>query len=208
MWYNRLSEYVIIAMYVDDLNIIGTPGELPKAVEYLKRGFEMKDLGKTKFCLGLQIEHLKDGILVHQETYIEKVLKRFYMDKSYPLSTLWLSLDVEKDHFRPPTDDEDILGPEVPYLSAIGALMFLAGHTRPDISFSLNLLARYSPCPTKRHWNEVNKYSDIFKIRKIWVYILLTHQREVYMVLQMPNTCHITTQIIFKLFNGKVNGNN
>jgi len=47
----------------------------------------MKDLGKTKFCLGLQIEHLKGGILVHQEAYIAKVLKRFYMDKSHPLST-------------------------------------------------------------------------------------------------------------------------
>ncbi|KAJ9541765.1 hypothetical protein OSB04_028271 [Centaurea solstitialis] len=117
MWYNRLN----------DLNIIGTPGELSKAVEYLKRGFEMKDLGKTKFCLRLQIEHLKDGIFVHQETYIEKVLKRFYMDKSHPLSTPMVvrSLDVENDPFRPPTDDEDILGPEVPYLNAIGALMFL-----------------------------------------------------------------------------------
>ncbi|KAJ9536413.1 hypothetical protein OSB04_un000405 [Centaurea solstitialis] len=109
----------------------------------------MKDLGKTKICLGLQIEHLKDGILV---------LKRFYMDKSHPLSTPMVvrSLDVEKDPFRPPTDDEDILGPEVPYLSAIGALMFLAGHTT-DILFSLNLLARYSSCPTKRHWNGVKQ---------------------------------------------------
>ncbi|KAJ9553648.1 hypothetical protein OSB04_017693 [Centaurea solstitialis] len=129
----------------------GTPGELPKVMKYLKRGFEMKDLGKTKFCLGLQIEHLKDGILVHQEggdiiSHIEKVLKRFYMDKSHPLSTPMVvrSLDVEKEPFRPPTADEDILGPEVPYLSVIGALMFLAAHTRPDISFSLNLLARYN----------------------------------------------------------------
>ncbi|GJU30812.1 retrovirus-related pol polyprotein from transposon TNT 1-94 [Tanacetum coccineum] len=39
--------------------------ELPKAVGYLKKEFEMKDLGKTKFCLGLQIEHLTDGILIH-----------------------------------------------------------------------------------------------------------------------------------------------
>ncbi|KAJ9556933.1 hypothetical protein OSB04_011547 [Centaurea solstitialis] len=93
------SEYVIIVVYVDDLNIIGTP-----------------DLRKTKICLGLQIEYLKDGILV---------LKRFYIDKSHPLSTpkVVRSLDVEKDHFQPPTDDEYILGPEVPYLSAIGALI-------------------------------------------------------------------------------------
>ncbi|KAJ9542414.1 hypothetical protein OSB04_028920 [Centaurea solstitialis] len=57
-----------------------------------------------------------------------QVLKRFYMDKSHPLSTPMVvrSLDVEKDHFQPPTDDEYILGPEVQYLSAIGALMFLA----------------------------------------------------------------------------------
>ncbi|KAJ9562984.1 hypothetical protein OSB04_008144 [Centaurea solstitialis] len=124
---NEIVRYKASLM-AQDLNIIGTPGELPRAVEYLKWGFEMKDLGKAKFCLGLQIEHLKGGILVHQETYVEKVLKRFYMDKSHPLSTLMVVMlfDVENEHFRPPTDDEDIIGPEVPYLSAIGALMFPA----------------------------------------------------------------------------------
>ncbi|KAJ9556489.1 hypothetical protein OSB04_011103 [Centaurea solstitialis] len=47
------------------------------------------------------------------------------MDKSHPLSTPMVvrSLVVEKDPFRPPTDDEDIVGPEVPYLIAIRALI-------------------------------------------------------------------------------------
>ena len=45
------SAFAIISVYVDDLNIIGTPEELSKAIEYLKKEFEMKDLGKTKFCL-------------------------------------------------------------------------------------------------------------------------------------------------------------
>jgi hypothetical protein len=35
------------------------------------------------------------------------------------------SLDVEKDQFRPKDNGEEILGSEVPYLSAIGALMYL-----------------------------------------------------------------------------------
>ena len=67
MWYNRLSEYllkegytnnpiclcvfikksnyrfVIIAVYVDDLNLIGTLEELIKTSTYLKDEFEMKD---------------------------------------------------------------------------------------------------------------------------------------------------------------------
>ena len=177
MWYNRLTEYlakngfknddicpcvfikkttsgfIIIAVYVDDLNIIGTPEEIPTIIKTLKEEFEMKDLGKTKFCLDLQIEHIKNGIFIHQTTYTEKILKRFYMDKSHPLSTPMIvrSLDVEKDQFRPKEENEDILGPEVPYLSAIGALMYLANNSRPDISFAVNLLARYSSSPTRRH---------------------------------------------------------
>ena len=49
------------------------------------------------------------------------------------------SLDVKKNPFRPKEDGEAMLGPEVPYLSAIGALMYLANCTRPDIRFSVNL---------------------------------------------------------------------
>ena len=31
------NEFVIIAIYVDGINIIGTPRKLPKAVNYLKK---------------------------------------------------------------------------------------------------------------------------------------------------------------------------
>ncbi|KAK1571786.1 hypothetical protein Q3G72_022923 [Acer saccharum] len=181
MWYNRLSEYLtkegyinnpicpcvfikksefgfaIIVVYVDDMNLIGTPEELLKTAEYLKREFEMKDLGKTKYCLGLEIECKSDGILIHQSAYIEKILKRFNMDNAHPLSTLMVvrNLDPKKDPFRPLEDGEKILGPEVPYLNAIGALLYLAQCTRPDIAFSVNLLAIFSSAPTRRHWNGI-----------------------------------------------------
>ncbi|KAL0355622.1 UNVERIFIED_CONTAM: Secreted RxLR effector protein [Sesamum radiatum] len=65
------------------------------------------------------------------------------------------SFDANKDPFRPAAYNDEILGPEVPYLSAIGVLMYLANNTRSDIAFSANLLARYSSTPTKRHWNSV-----------------------------------------------------
>ena len=54
--------FVIIAVYVDDLNIIGTDKEIVETTIHLKEEFEMKDLGKTKYCIGLQIEHLQSGI--------------------------------------------------------------------------------------------------------------------------------------------------
>jgi len=72
MWYNHLSEYlfkegytndaicpcvlikktisklVVLAIYVDDINLIGTPIELQNAIDYLKNEFEIKDLGRKK----------------------------------------------------------------------------------------------------------------------------------------------------------------
>ncbi|XP_070028918.1 secreted RxLR effector protein 161-like [Nicotiana sylvestris] len=79
------------------------------------------------------------------------------MDKAHPLSTPMVvrSLVVNKNLFRPPEEDEELLGPEAPYLSAIGALMYLANATRPYIAFSINLLARYNSSPTRRHWNGI-----------------------------------------------------
>ena len=79
------------------------------------------------------------------------------MDEAHPLSTPMVvrSLDVEKDQFCLKEDGEAILSPEVPYFHAIGALMYFANCTRPDIAFSINLLSRYSSAPTRRHWNGV-----------------------------------------------------
>jgi hypothetical protein len=104
--------------------------------------------------LGLQLEHLPEGVFVQQSTYTKRVLEKFNVDECHPLRTPMIvrSLEADKDPFRPKEEDEQGLGPEVPYLSAIGALMYLANCTRPDIAFAVNLLARYSTAPTKRHW--------------------------------------------------------
>ena len=79
------------------------------------------------------------------------------MDKTYSLSSPMVvgSLDVKNDPFRPCKKDKELLCPEVPYLSAIGALIYLANCTCPDIAFYVNLLARYSSSPTRRHWNGI-----------------------------------------------------
>ena len=72
---------------MDDFNIIGNARDIDEARNHLKAEFEMKDLGKTKFCLGFQLEHLPSGILVHQSAYIQKILQKFNMNKSNPSKT-------------------------------------------------------------------------------------------------------------------------
>jgi len=47
-----------------------------------------------------------------------------------------------KTFLRPQENDEDLLSPEVPYLSVIGTLMYFANYTRHDIAFAVNLLSK------------------------------------------------------------------
>jgi len=63
------NEFVIIIVYADDINIVGTPNELTKAIDCLKKESEMKDLWRAKFCLRLEIEYLNKGVL-----YIKRLI--------------------------------------------------------------------------------------------------------------------------------------
>jgi hypothetical protein len=69
LYSNPRMDSVLYHYMFDDLNIIGAHGEIEEASSYLKSKFEMKDLGETKFCLGLQLEHFEGDILIHQSTY-------------------------------------------------------------------------------------------------------------------------------------------
>jgi hypothetical protein len=128
-----------------------------KTHNHLKKEFEMKDLGKINFYLGLQIEHLQMGILVHQSGYIKKVLEKFNIDKAYLLRTSKIirALKNDTDPFMLKQEGEEVLGVEYTYLSVIGALMYLTNNIRPDIVFAVNWLLRHSAAFIMHHWNDI-----------------------------------------------------
>jgi hypothetical protein len=136
IWYNQLNEFLlnkgysnsddcpcvfitksttrfcIISVYMDDLNIIGHTKDIDEARNHLKTEFEIKNLRRTKFCLGLQLKHLHMGILIHQSTYVLKVLEKFNMDKAYSARTPMVirALEKYKYPFRLKEEGEEVLG--------------------------------------------------------------------------------------------------
>jgi len=149
----------IIAVYVDDLNIIGKGNIIDETKYKLSHEFKMKDLGETKICIGIQIERTKSGIFIHQTNYVRKLLKKFHMHDSKPAKTPLTVriLHPENDIYGPKRKHEAILPHTFPYLAAIGSLLYLANTTRPDISFAVSLLSRYSQEPTWRHWTGIKQ---------------------------------------------------
>jgi hypothetical protein len=149
------AEIAIIGIYVDDIVMVGSDAAVAAAMAALKAKFKVKDLGMLSFCLGLQVSQTPKGVLLHQASYIKKVLKRFNMGeilRATKTPMVVRNLRPESDVFGPRRGSEKVLDEKYPYKEAIGALLYLANCSRPDIAFAVSVLARSTKEPTKRHW--------------------------------------------------------
>ena len=82
------QDITIICLYVDDLLVTGNILEnLSKFKEMTMREFEMSDLGKLSYFLGMKFQMSKQCMVLHQRKYVKKILKRLKMDDSNPASS-------------------------------------------------------------------------------------------------------------------------
>jgi hypothetical protein len=97
---------------------------------------------------------------------MDKVLKRFRMDKAKKGSLPILSGKiVSKAQCPAMVKDRETMS-NVPYGSAIGAIMYAMLCTRPDVSNALSLTSRYQSDPGVGHWTAVKnilKYLNMTK---------------------------------------------
>ena len=78
------SKIIFLILYVDDILLATNDfGILHEIKEFLFKDFEMKNIGEASYVIGIEIFHDKTQGLVRlsQKTYINKVLKRFRMEK-------------------------------------------------------------------------------------------------------------------------------
>ena len=80
--YVKRSEesFIILSLYVDDILLARNNKEMIIATKgWLSSNFEMKDMGKASFMLGVKIlrDHSRKFLELSQETYIKKILERF-----------------------------------------------------------------------------------------------------------------------------------
>jgi hypothetical protein len=55
----------------------------------------------------------------------------------------------------PKTPEEQREMEKIPYINAVGSLMYLATMTRPDIAYTVGVLARFNSNPGMAHWKAV-----------------------------------------------------
>ena len=105
----------------------------------------MKDLGEASFVLGIEIHRDRSkGVLgLSQKTYIEKILKKFNMQKYSPSPAPIVKGNRYGDFQCPMNQYEIDQMKAVPYASAIGSLQYAQVCTRLDLAFVTRLIGRF-----------------------------------------------------------------
>ena len=144
-----------MGVYVDDIVLaVGTDEELQQVKSNLGKKFDIKDIGKLRYFLGMSIVQSDDckSVWIGQPGYTENVLTRYNMQSFNPVST-----PAEPGTKLKVASETDECVDKQKYQSAVGSLMYLSAGIRPDITYIVSNLARFSSKPTTDHWNAVKR---------------------------------------------------
>lgn len=131
---------LILLLYVDDILLTGNSQTcLDELLVALHGRFAMKDMGKPKYFLGIQIEETVTGLFLHQEAYAADILHQAGMSDCNPMPTPLpiITDDPEAELFSEPTY----------FRSLAGKLQYLT-ITRPDIQYAVNFICQRMHAPT------------------------------------------------------------
>lgn len=143
---------VILLAYVDDLALFGTKALIRTVKDKLMRMFDVKDLGKCSFFLGVKIQDVRGGISLSQGSLTHRLLEETSMLSSKPARTPLPMGHTLYDERKTPTESEAAFMNNVPYQSVLGSLLFLSTRTRPDLSAAVSMLGKFASSPTPAQW--------------------------------------------------------
>jgi transposase InsO family protein len=146
-----------IVMHVDDI-VMCTDDAVLRAsvVAGLAAMFKLTDFGLSKLYIGIEVDDTDGAVRLSQPSYAKDVVKRFNMTdaatKPMPATpNLVLPKLSAVDESTAAAASLHASVSVFPYRSAIGALLYLAVATRPDIACIVNLLAQFCTCFTTTH---------------------------------------------------------
>jgi Reverse transcriptase (RNA-dependent DNA polymerase) len=147
----------IMAVHVDDLCAAASSAtEMSNLKSEIGSIFDLVDLGEVHHLLGIAItrDRKNHTISLSQVSYIETIADHLNLKHAYAKYTsLDHSVALSKD-LSPSTEDEKRRMKNIPYLTAIGSMMYAAMGTWPDISFAVTHLSQFNANPGLAHWTQ------------------------------------------------------
>ncbi|CAH9115063.1 unnamed protein product [Cuscuta epithymum] len=141
----HINTYALI--YVDDVLLAGDDiSHISTVKNYLDTKFSIKDLGKLKYFLGIEVARSPDGFVLSQRKYTLDILEESGLLAGRPSTfPMEQNLKLRPDDDSPPVDASS-------YRRLIGRLLYLTV-TRPDIVYAVSQLSQFLNSPRQTHLN-------------------------------------------------------
>ena len=157
-YYFRENTITILATYVDDILVVSNDDlKISHIQEVFRKHFKFKIVKNPNRFLGLEISRENGIIRLHQRQYIEKMARMFSFTEGREETTP-MEKGLKLDVLETKKEDSEFRG-------MIGALSYVARHSRPDIWYAVNELSHHQGHVS----NDVKKY-----VRRIGRYLYHT----------------------------------
>ena len=147
---------MIDIVYVDDIIITGNDMHLIDIVRnFLISRFEIKDLGRLKYFLGIELAYCNNGLILSQRKYALDLLQETGKLGGKPACSPIVTTG-------PLVDDEEPFEDIERYQRLVGRLIYLT-ITRPDIAFAVSQISQHMHSPKMGHWRAVERILHYIK---------------------------------------------
>ncbi|KAL8116648.1 hypothetical protein AgCh_022990 [Apium graveolens] len=145
------NKSLIVAVYIDDLLITNTSTSIiERFKKEMSTHFDMSDLGKLAYYLGIEVQQSGGLIKLKQTAYAKKMLEKASLNDcnptKYPMDPKLL---ITKDEGGVAVNSTE-------FKSLVGGLRYLV-HTRPDLAYAVGIVSRFMERPTQMHLNAVKR---------------------------------------------------
>ncbi|KAF5775515.1 putative RNA-directed DNA polymerase [Helianthus annuus] len=145
---SRNGVFIVLLVYVDDIVVTGNNiDEVNKIKGVLNLNFQIKDLGKLKYFLGIEVLYNKSGVCLNQRKYCLELLSEFGYLACKPIKT-----PIEQSYLITAkiSKNQSVLKNITGFQKLVGKLIYLS-LTRPDISYAVQFLSQFMHSPTDMH---------------------------------------------------------
>jgi len=151
----------LVLMHVDDFQIFSPSlSKIDKLIKSMEKKYTIKVVD-TNLFLGLHIQQHGNSVSITQSHYSLDKLKGHGLQQAKPVKH-------PLDHMYEPSEEPPSKERYQLFNQIIGELQHLSNHTRPDITYAVNHLARFLQNPSTEH---------IAGAKHIWKYIAGTMEK-------------------------------
>ena len=146
----RGADELHVMVVVDDMIQVGNDRKLlDEFLTFLRKSFTITDDGPVRWFLGCAYDHdeVTGNINLTQTAYIDRAIERFGLQNDpicqEPMSQKFKVVESDLDY----NASQETLHL---FRSMVGTLMYCAIWSRPDLAYSVNVLARFMTCPSAK----------------------------------------------------------